>query len=95
MATAAVEIARHAGADPSNPDDALTWHQRMDITRKTLETVVIPYMRTKTLFTVSVPGLPFIKRRITWAWLGKPMKMLFEKAINEMAPVEVTSEIPE
>jgi hypothetical protein len=91
---AAVEMARLAGADESNPDNALTWQQRMEITRKTLEQVIIPYLQGQTMFVVRVPGLPFIKRRVTWGWLRKPIQMLFEKAIKDMTPVEVATDAP-
>lgn len=87
MMTTALEIAHALGNDPMNPYPVVTWEQRARIARE-FNLAVLQHMGKRTLFVVRFPGLPFIKKTITWAWLLKPMLWLFDKAVSDMPPVD-------
>ena len=85
MRTTALEIARTLGADTANPDTALTWELRASIAR-TFMLEVVKYLRTKELFTVR---FLFLRKTITWGHLATPLVLLFDRAVEDMRPVEV------
>lgn len=93
MLTTAQEIA-NAVATPVG-EHALTREDRVAIARQFMLEELVPYMGRRTMFEIALPGLPFIRRKVSWAWLGRVLVLAFDRAVTDMRPVTITTEHPE